>query len=180
MSKWGYTFKMSADQNSIDISKDLQSACHMPEDISEHRKNSKMPDSNSPIDVTCAIIEKNGQVLTAQRGSAMAMPFKWEFPGGKINPGETPENSIIREIKEELGIDIQIKTMLPPSSHSYPDLHIRLYPFVCRISRGRIEPAEHHAVQWTGHDHLLALDWAEADVAVVKSYLNYRIGKQEI
>ena len=180
MSKWGYTFKMSADQNSIDISKDLQSACHMPEDISEHRKNSKMSDSNSPIDVTCAIIEKNGQVLAAQRGPAMAMPFKWEFPGGKINPGETPENSIIREIKEELGIEIQIKTMLPPSSHSYPDLHIRLHPFVCRISRGRIEPAEHHAVQWTYHDRLLALDWAEADVAVVKSYLNYRIGKQEI
>jgi len=152
----------------------------MPEDISEHHKNNKISNSNHPIDVTCAIIEKNGQVLAAQRGPAMAMPFKWEFPGGKINPGETAEDCIIREIKEELGVEIQIKTPLPFSSHAYPDLHVRLHPFVCRITRGRIEPAEHHAVQWTGHEQLPALEWAEADVAVVKSYLDYRIGKQKI
>lgn len=110
----------------------------------------------------------------------MTMPFKWEFPGGKINPEETAEECIMREIKEELGIAIQIKTMLPPSTHSYPDLHIRLHPFVCRIARGRIKPTEHRAVQWTRHDKLLCLQWAEADVAVVKSYLDYRIGKQGI
>ena len=150
----------------------------MSEDISEHHENNKISDSNRPIDVTCAIIEKNGQVLAAQRGPGMTMPFKWEFPGGKINPGETAEDCIIREIKEELGVEIQIKTMLPPSSHAYPDLHIRLHPFICRIIHGRIESAEHHAVQWTGHDQLPALEWAEADVAVVKSYLDYRIKKQ--
>ncbi len=152
----------------------------MPEEISEHRKNINTSDSNPPVDVTCAIIEKNGQVLAAQRGPGMTMPFKWEFPGGKINPGETAEECIIREIKEELGIEIQIKTMLPQSSHSYPDLHVRLHPFVCRITHGRIKPTEHHAIQWTGHDQLPGLQWAEADVAVVKSYLDYRIGKQGI
>lgn len=152
----------------------------MTEDIPEHRKNGKTPDSTPPVDVTCAIIEKNGQVLAAQRGPGMTMPFKWEFPGGKINPGETAEECIMREIKEELGIAIQIKTMLPPSSHSYPDLHIRLHPFVCRIARGRMKPTEHRAVQWTGLDHLPALEWAAADVAVVQSYLDYRIGKDGI
>ena len=147
--------------------------------MTDHCKNSKTSGSSHPIDVTCAIIEKNAEVLAAQRGSAMTMPFKWEFPGGKINPGETAENCIIREIKEELGIEIQIINMLPSSSHSYPDLHVRLHPFVCRITNGRILPAEHRAVQWTPHDRLLTLEWAEADVAVVKSYLDYRAGKHE-
>lgn len=146
--------------------------------MADQGKNNKASDSNPPIDVTCAIIEKNGQVLAAQRGPGMTMPFKWEFPGGKINPGETAQECIIREIKEELGIEIQIKTMLPQSSHAYPDLHIRLHPFVCRITRGDIQPTEHHAVQWTGHDQLPTLEWAEADVAVVQSYLDYQIGKQ--
>ncbi|MBA2880222.1 8-oxo-dGTP pyrophosphatase MutT (NUDIX family) [Desulfosalsimonas propionicica] len=102
----------------------------MPEDISEHRKNNKTFDSNGPIDVICAIIEKNGQVLAARRGAAMTMLLKWELTGGKINPGETAEECVMREIKEELGIAIQIKTMLPPSSHSCPDLHVREFvPF---------------------------------------------------
>ena len=144
------------------------------------KSSTKISDSNCPIDVTCAIIEKNGKVLAAQRGPGMTMPFKWEFPGGKINPGETAENCIIREVKEELNIEIQIKTMLPPSSHAYPELYVRLHPFVCRIIHGRIKSAEHHAVQWTGHDQLLSLQWAEADVAVVHSYLDYRTGKQGI
>ncbi|MFO7861733.1 MAG: (deoxy)nucleoside triphosphate pyrophosphohydrolase [Thermodesulfobacteriota bacterium] len=150
----------------------------MPEDISEHRKNSKVSEGGRPIEVTCAIIEKNGWILAAQRGPGMTMPFKWEFPGGKINPGETAEDCIIREINEELGVEIQIKTTLQQSTHSYPDLHVRLHPFVCRITNGRIAPKEHRAVQWTTHDHLPGLQWAEADVAVVKSYLEYCIGKQ--
>ena len=148
--------------------------------MAEQDKNSKAWDNNRPIDVTCAIIEENGQVLAAQRGPGMTMPFKWEFPGGKINPGESAENCIIREIKEELGIEIQIKALLPPSSYAYPHLHVRLHPFVCRVSRGRIKPAEHHAIKWTGQDRLPALEWAEADVAVVQSYLDYRLGKQGV
>ena len=148
--------------------------------MADQDKNSKASDNNRPIDVTCAIIEENGQVLAAQRGPRMTMPFKWEFPGGKINPGESAENCIIREIKEELGIEIQIKALLPTSSHAYPDLHVRLHPFVCRVIQGRMKPAEHHAIQWTGHDQLLSLEWAEADVAVVQSYLDYRLEKQGV
>jgi 8-oxo-dGTP diphosphatase len=145
--------------------------------MSRKHKSSKVLDSNRPIEVACAIIEKNGRVLVAQRGPGMTMPFKWEFPGGKINPGETAENCIIREIKEELSIEIQVKAMLLSSSHSYPDFHVRLYPFVCRIISGRIIPAEHRAAQWTPPDLLMSLKWSEADVSVVKSYLAYRMGK---
>jgi len=146
---------------------------------SDYGKNSKSTDAGRLIDVTCALIEENGKVLAAQRGPRMRMPFKWEFPGGKINPGETAEDCIIREIREELGVDIQIRTLLPPSSHSYPDLRIRLHPFICRITRGHIVLAEHRAVQWTSHDQLLTLDWAEADVAVVRSYLHHRTATKE-
>ncbi len=144
---------------------------------SDSVKNSKAINANRFIDVTCAIIEEKGKVLAAQRGPLMRMPFKWEFPGGKIKWGETAEDCIIREILEELGVGIQIRTLLPPSSHSYPDLHIRLHPFICRITRGHIVLAEHRAVQWTTRDQLLTLDWAEADVAVVRSYLDYRKAK---
>lgn len=129
--------------------------------------------NENSVEVTCAIIEGNGHVLAAQRGARMRMPFKWEFPGGKIDPGETAEECIIREIREELGIDIRIKAMLPPSGHSYPDFHIRLHPFICQITHGAVVLTEHHAVRWTAHDQLLALDWAEADIAVVKSYIGY-------
>jgi 8-oxo-dGTP diphosphatase len=125
------------------------------------------------IDVTCAIIEENDQILVTQRGARMRMPFKWEFPGGKIEPGETAEECLVREIYEELGIKVQIKFRLPPASHSYPDFDIRLHPFVCRIAHGSIVPAEHHAVCWMDLEQLWMLDWTEADVAVVQSYMDY-------
>jgi 8-oxo-dGTP diphosphatase len=148
--------------------------------VTDQEKYYKATDNHPPIDVTCAIIEKNGQVLAAQRGPGMTMPLKWEFPGGKIKPGETAEGCIIREIREELGVEIRIETVLAPSSHAYPDLHVRLHPFVCRITSGRIKPTEHQVVQWIGHDRLSSLEWAAADVAVIRSYLDYRMGKQGI
>lgn len=126
-----------------------------------------------PIDVTCAIIEEDDQILVTQRGARMRMPFKWEFPGGKVEPSETAEECLVREIYEELGIKVQIKFRLPPSCHSYPDFDIRLHPFVCRIAYGRIVPAEHHAVRWTTLEQLRTYDWTDADVAVVQSYIDY-------
>lgn len=123
------------------------------------------------IEVSCAIIEENGKVLAAQRSNRMRMPLKWEFPGGKIDPGETADTCIIREIKEELGINIHIKAALPPVRHSYPDFRIRLHPFVCELKQGRIELKDHRAARWLDRAELLDLDWADADVAIVKSYL---------
>jgi len=85
------------------------------------KKTDDLLTENIPIDVTCAIIEKNGKVMAAQRGPRMRMPFKWEFPGGKIDPGETAQQCILREIAEEFGIQTEIRSALPPSTHTYPD-----------------------------------------------------------
>ena len=124
------------------------------------------------IKVTCAIIvNADGLVFAAQRSATMSLPLKWEFPGGKIEPGETAEACLIREIKEELHVDVEIVASLPANTHQYPNVTIQLIPFVCRIISGQILLKEHLDFRWLPKDELLALDWAEADVAVVKYYV---------
>jgi len=124
------------------------------------------------IKVTCAIIvNADGLVFVAQRSAAMSLPLKWEFPGGKIEPSETAEACLIREIKEELHVDVEILKPLPANTHQYPNVSIQLIPFVCRITSGQIVLKEHLDFKWLPKDELLALDWAEADVPIVKHYI---------
>lgn len=123
------------------------------------------------IHVTCAIIERDGYVLAAQRSAQMSLPLKWEFPGGKIDQGESPEECLRREIAEEMNIEVEIGSGLPPSTHNYPAFSITLYPFVCSIENGEITLAEHSAIAWLVPEQLDTLDWAEADIPVVKTYL---------
>lgn len=125
------------------------------------------------IEVSCAIIERDGLVLAAQRGEVMNMPMKWEFPGGKIEPRENAATCIQREIREELGTEICILATLPPSEWRYPDFTITLYPFVCRLNGGILRLAEHRAVCWMSPEKLLTLDWAEADGPVLQAYFRY-------
>lgn len=120
------------------------------------------------IDVTCAIIELGKRVLVTQRGPEMKLPGKWEFPGGKLEPGESQEQCIIREIKEELQLDIQVKKRLAPNEYQGK---IRLIPFICRWIGGEIHLTEHAAYQWVSPDQLLQKDWAEADIPIVHAYL---------
>lgn len=122
------------------------------------------------IHVTCAIIERDGLVLAAQRGASMRMPLKWEFPGGKIEPGEGTEAGLHRELMEEMGLRVVVKRALPPSMHHYPAFTVKLYPFVCAIRAGEMILNEHHAVVWLKPDDLPTLDWLEADLAVVSAY----------
>ena len=100
------------------------------------------------LHVTCAIIENNGFVLAAQRSASMSMPFKWEFPGGKIDPGETARACLERELLEELGIFIAIVNECVPSTYDYPQFRITLYPFICSLKSGTIVLHEHAKVQW--------------------------------
>jgi 8-oxo-dGTP diphosphatase len=123
------------------------------------------------IHVTCAIIEQDGLILAAQRSATMSMPLKWEFPGGKIDPGETPEECLQRELLEELGIHVCVAKKFPISTHNYPNFAITLYPFACTITSGGIVLHEHTAISWLPPTELLSLDWAEADVPVIESYL---------
>ncbi|WP_316752361.1 (deoxy)nucleoside triphosphate pyrophosphohydrolase [Pedobacter gandavensis] len=125
------------------------------------------------IEVCCAIIvDEDGLVLVTQRSTSMSMPLKMEFPGGKIEPGESPEECLIREIKEELDLDVQIIAPRPAAPWHYPNFSILLLPFVCRITGGTIVLKEHAAYAWMAPSDLLNCDWAEADVPIVQQYLN--------
>jgi 8-oxo-dGTP diphosphatase len=123
------------------------------------------------IHVTCAIIERNGRVLAAQRSASMSLALKWEFPGGKILQGETPEECLRRELMEELNIGVIVGQALSPCTHRYPSFTITLYPFICIIDSGEITLHEHAAIAWLTREELHILDWAEADVPVIESYL---------
>lgn len=138
-----------------------------------------MASPNRPeIRVSCAIIEKNGQVLAAQRSPAMTMPLKWELPGGKIEAQESPEICLKREIFEELGIEIVILRSLNPVTHHYPGFTIFLYPFVCKMRNEKIHPREHSAIQWLPPETLKTLDWTEADMPIIEDYCRLIIDRR--
>ena len=125
------------------------------------------------IDVACAIIvDPDGQVLVTQRSAMMKLPLKMEFPGGKVEKGETSSACLIREIKEELNLDIRIIFEMPANEHFYPDFNIRLIPFVCEIIGGVIVLKEHAACCWLDPEELMDLDWAAADIPVMKNYIS--------
>lgn len=123
------------------------------------------------LHVACAIIERDGRVLAAQRSATMTLPLKWEFPGGKIEAGESPEECLIRELMEELGVTVLLGTALPPATHGYPDFTVTLYPFTCRVAGGTITPHEHHALTWIEPQRMPELDWAAADLPIINTYL---------
>ena len=110
-------------------------------------------------------------VLAARRGEGKAMALKWEFPGGKIESGESAEECLRRELFEEMRICVDIKAALPSSTHHYADFSVTLYPVVCTISSGEIVLTEHAAIKWLLPGELRGLDWAEADFPVIDCYL---------
>lgn len=123
------------------------------------------------LHVSCAIIEQDGTVLAAQRSSTTSLPLKWEFPGGKIEVDESPEECLVRELQEELGVSVCISGTLTPATHSYPDFTVTLYPFTCRLAGGTVTMYEHHALQWIEPHCMADLDWAAADLPIIREYL---------
>lgn len=101
----------------------------------------------------------------------MSLPLKWEFPGGKIESGELPEDCLKRELIEELGLCIAIGRALPPHTHSYNSFTVTLHPFVCAIAAGDITLHEHAAFVWLSPEKLQTLEWADADLPVIEFYL---------
>jgi len=115
------------------------------------------------IDVCCAIILNDKKILAVQRGPESSHPMQWEFPGGKILPGETAEQCIVREIQEELLVRIGEITQLESIDFDYGIKQIRLIPFVCKISSGEIFLTEHISMQWFRFDEWETIEWAGAD-----------------
>lgn len=126
----------------------------------------------SVIRVTCGIILKDGKILAARRSQRMKLPLKWEFPGGKLQEGETEEDCLKREIKEELNIHITIVSQLPSVQHDYGDFQIELIPFVAHYESGNLQLHEHEQAHWFTKQELLGLDWAPADIPVLLAFVN--------
>ena len=120
------------------------------------------------IKVTCALIVKDNKILATRRSHSMHLAGKWEFPGGKIEEGETAEACIVREIQEELGITVRPEKQLKSVEHHYCEKSIRLIPFRCVIVKGAISLAEHDQFLWIKNEALLSLDWAEADRKLIE------------
>ena len=117
----------------------------------------------------CALIDPDGRVLIAQRPPGKAMAGLWEFPGGKIEPGESPEQALIRELKEELGITVKEPCLAPFTfaSHRYPDFHLLMPLYVCRRWEGTVTPSEHSAVKWVRPRELASYPMPPADLPLI-------------
>ena len=103
----------------------------------------------------------------------MALPLKWELPGGKLESGESEEECIQREIREELGLEIFISKRLIPNTHQLNiNTTIHLIPFLCNRFIGKLHLKEHRQVAWLDFDRILELDWAEADIPIIQNFIN--------
>ena len=124
------------------------------------------------VRVVAAIIIENDKVFATQRGYG---EFKdgWEFPGGKIEPGETPEEAIVREIKEELDTEVEVIELLDPVEYDYPNFHLSMGCFICKIKSGDLVLKEHEAAKWLTKDTLGSLEWLPADMGLVGEIEKY-------
>lgn len=124
----------------------------------------------------CALVDADGRVLLARRPEGKPLAGLWEFPGGKVEPGEVPEETLIRELKEELGIDVA-KACLAPltfASHAYEGFHLLMPLYVCRRWEGRVQPLEGQALEWVRPARLREYPMPPADeplVAVLRDLL---------
>jgi len=126
--------------------------------------------SNKTIRVACAIIEHDGKILAVQRSELMMLPLKWEFPGGKIKQGESPDQCVVREVAEELNLQIKVNQPLSQVDHDYTDFSVTLYPFICSIVSGELMLHEHKKLLWLSPHELLLLDWVVADFPIISAY----------
>ena len=118
------------------------------------------------IRVVAAVILKDGKIFATQRGYGAYKDY-WEFPGGKIEPGETPEQALIREIREELATEIRVEELLTTVEYDYPEFHLSMDCFICAVLRGKLELKEHESASWLPISRLRDVNWLPADLLVV-------------
>jgi 8-oxo-dGTP diphosphatase len=126
------------------------------------------------LDVVAAVVEIDNKYLCMQRGVAKYpyTSFKFEFPGGKIEQGESPEEALRRELKEELAYPITVEKSLVTVDYRYPDFSITMQAFLCTAPSTNFIMKEHYSYRWLAIDELTQLDWAAADVLVVKRLIS--------
>lgn len=119
------------------------------------------------IEVVAAVIRDKDKIFATQRGYG---EFKdgWEFPGGKMEPGETPQQALVREIKEELDTEIEVQELIDTVEYDYPTFHLTMHCFWARIKEGNLILKEHEAAKWLTKDTLNTVDWLPADEGLVE------------
>ncbi|MGA7711076.1 MAG: (deoxy)nucleoside triphosphate pyrophosphohydrolase [Rhizomicrobium sp.] len=119
--------------------------------------------------IACALIDPDGRVLMAQRPAGKNLAGLWEFPGGKMEAGERPEDTLIRELGEELGIEVKEPCLAPFSfaSHSYADFHLLMPLYICRRWEGTPQALEHTAIKWLMPKDMAQLPLTPADIPLV-------------
>ena len=127
------------------------------------------------IHVVGAVIIEKGKILCAQRGKNMSLPLLWEFPGGKIEKGESPNEALQREIKEEMLCEIEIGDQVEHTVYEYDFGIVNLTTFECKLIKGRPILTEHESIKWLDPQELPLLDWAPADIPTINKLVNIHI-----
>ena len=118
------------------------------------------------IEVVAAIIHKDGRILATQRGYG-EFKDKWEFPGGKMEAGESREEALRREIREELDTEIAVGKLLCTVEYDYPAFHLTMHCYLCSVVSGTLELKEHESARWLSADGLESVDWLPADLQIL-------------
>lgn len=126
------------------------------------------------IEVVAAVILKDERVFAAQRNAKGEVGLKWEFPGGKIEPGETPEVALKRELREELSIEAEIGDFFMTVHHTYASFNLIMHCYLTSIISGKIILKDHVDSRWLNKQELLSVDWAPADLPVVQEIMDWK------
>ena len=118
------------------------------------------------IEVVAAIIKKDNKYFATQRGYG-DFEGGWEFPGGKMEPGETAQDALVREIKEELDADIAVGELIETVEYDYPKFHLTMHCFLCELVSDHVVLLEHEAAKWLSQEELDSIDWLPADLSVI-------------
>ena len=119
------------------------------------------------IEVVAAVIRSGSRIFATQRGYG---EFKdgWEFPGGKVEPGEAPEEALVREIREELGAEIEVGELIDTIEYDYPNFHLSMKCYWAMLVSGTLELKEHEAAKWLTKENLYTVDWLPADITLIE------------
>lgn len=124
-------------------------------------------DTGKIIKVAAAIIQREGRIFATQRGYG-AFKDGWEFPGGKIEPGETRQQALVREIREELDTEIEVGELFDTVEYDYPQFHLTMYCFLCKVKSGSLVLKEHEAARWLDRETVDSVQWLPADVGLIE------------